>query len=740
MAYGFAKNFLIIYDLDMNDISIQLGNTTWPDPSFLPYAVDVSQDELLVVFGYAGVSDVHYTPCAYLLKVTNSTFQVLDIWLYVAPSDASWQAALMNSDADIYSTKYTLSVSINSKKNQVLLGIPIMNTIILLDINTTTNRFSLLTQSLSNTKAIGTGKSVAWLNNNLPVVLLNTFSLDYIWISSKIFIYNITTDYTFAMRSIIPNIQQIFTTTFGPTLLSVVMTEKGKLVILDSKGSYYILLPSPPGAVSDSSSRSNSIDKPCMSGTFSSETNILPCSLCPPGTTTHGLTGQLSCVPCANNAICPLGAAFGNITSSSPLLTNINQVYPYPISPKSTVFDEILLQNVLAIFTNPSRQCLLVSPLFWAIIVLSLGVAIRLIMLFLKYCVRHPRGKKTHLVVKSLLKRTDLIGDGEMVFGGLFTLSIIVLFTFTSIFSFTFLHRYPIEKLTDNATFSCNPTLSNAQFSSVLMTTGIPPNEIRAPIFALLNNQSLILDIDFINTFFKCTDISAREMKDTIINLAISSCNHTNSTLSMSLVLPSHNTEIQILLADRNTIGALRFRLRGTGSEENKKSFESNYELLDLDFAQTFSVSNRLLTQQPSCTLQLTKVINHTYPLSESEETSYSAIWLPYFSVNLNRMFVDEHQYTYSTNSASMLSIVIQETSYYMLNAQKPIIGQSELILANIAFIVECLELCGLIFLSFKLIVLPLLGQVINSCHDRTSKDKLSENSFDSFQTLSCRL
>lgn len=702
--------------------------------------MDVSENELFVVLGYVGIPDVVYKPCAYLLNVINSTFVVLDTWFYTAPSDASWQATLTNSNADIYSTKYAMSVSINSEQGHVLFGIPIMNTVVVLHIDPLMNQFILLIQGVSNGKAIGMGKSVAWLDADLPVALVNTYSLDHIWSSSQIFIYNMTGSNTFAIKNIIPNTQQTFASTFGPILLSLVITVNGTLIILDSKGEYYILLPSPPGTVSDSSSGSNSIDKPCMAGTFAAQANVLPCALCPSGTTTNGLTGQLSCVPCASNGFCSLGAAFGNITTSSPLFASMNQVYAYPISPRAIRFDEILVQNVLAIFTNPSRQCLLISPVFWAIIVISLCIVIWLFMLLLKYCVKHPLGQKIHRFIENLLRKTDLIGDGKRVIGGLLTLPIIVLFLFTSIFSATFLNRYPIEKVTDNATFSCDPTLVNAQFSSALMTTGIPPNDVRAPIFTLLNEQSMTIDIDFINTLFKCTDVSAKEVADAIIIIPITSCSDVNGTLSMSLELPSHNTEIRISLPDKNTIGALRIRLRGEGVEEESKSFEAKYKLLDLNFARTFSVANRLLAQQPLCTLQITKVINHTYPLSEDDDTLYSAIWLPNFSVDWDRMFVDENEYTYATSPTSMFSIVIHETSYYMLNIQIPIITKTEMIVSSLLFIIDGLELFGFTFLLFKLVLRPLINRLTSCCRHRLSKTKLSDDSLDSLQTISCRL
>ncbi len=673
-----------------------------------------------------------------MLNVSNSTFYALDTWLYTPPTNTSWQATVTNLDADTYSAKYDMSVSMNH--DQVLLGIQVVNTIILLDINRTSNKFSLSPQTLSNGKSIGMGKAVAWLNVDLAVVLVNTYSFNYVWSSSQIFVYNVSVPNSFLVEAILPNIQQTLVPTFGPELLSLVITQNGTMAILDSNGAYYILLPSPAGSFSDSSSRSSSTSKPCIAGTFTSQSSILPCSLCPSGNSTNGLTGQASCTACENNTFCPLGAAFGSISLSSPLLTNINQVYAYPGSPQSTRFDNILIQNMLVIHSFSSRHCLLVSPLFWAVIVIVFGVVIWFSMRILKYYVKNPRGQKTRQRIKHFLKKTDLIGEGEMVIGGLFSFAIIVLVTFAYVFSNDYFYRYPIEQINDDATFACDPTLSNAQFDSGLMTTGIPPSDTEAPIFTLLDAQPFTLFIEFVNTLFKCTDVTATQIKDISLNMKISSCNDSDSSLSIALPLPSHGLNMQISLADTNTIGGLHMRLEGPGTDEESESLEAVYTLADLAFAKTFFVSGRLLAQQPSCTLQLTKVINQTYPLNEGGQTQFSAIWLPSFTANLDQMFADESEYIYSTTSNSVLSIVINETPYYILNTQKPITDQAELIFTNLLFTIVCLEIFGLGFLLAKLIVIPLLRRLFNCCWKHTKKEETYKTNLDLPETSTSRL
>ena len=133
-------------------------------------------------------------------------------------------------------------------------------------------------------------------------------------------------------------------------------------------------------------------------------------------------------------------------------------------------------------------------------------------------------------------------------------------------------------------------------------------------------------------------------------------------------------------------------------------------------FAETLYINGRLLTQQPSCTIQITKVINRTYSLEEDGQTKFSAIWLPVVTGSLDQMFVDENEYRYGTSSSIVLSIVISETSYYTLNAQWPISGHNEVIFTNLLFTIVCLEIFGLGFLICELIIFPLVKLACGYC------------------------
>jgi hypothetical protein len=156
------------------------------------------------------------------------------------------------------------------------------------------------------------------------------------------------------------------------------------------------------------------------------------------------------------------------------------------------------------------------------------------------------------------------------------------------------------------------------------------------------------------------------------------------------------------------------------------------YKLLDLGYSQSLSMSSRILTQRPSFTIQITKVINRTYPLESEGETEFSARWLPTFTGSLDQMFVDENEYQYATSTNTILSITISETPYYVLNIQRPI--------TDLLFTIVCLEIFGLGFLIAKLIILPLIKQIIHLIHQLFKKNKLSKDKVDPPQLSKTRI
>ncbi|CAF3461370.1 unnamed protein product [Rotaria socialis] len=259
----------------------------------------------------------------------------------------------------------------------------------------------------------------------------------------------------------------------------------------------------------------------------------------------------------------------------------------------------------------------------------------------------------------------------------------------------------------------------------------VSPKADELPIFELLNAQLFTLHVDFVNTFFSCTDVTLTQIKDINLPLPISSCNSSDGSLSLAAILPSHGVNLQFLLAGINTIGGIRLALEGSGTQQENDILQASYTLVDITFAQAFSASGLLLTQQPSFTFQLTKMINRTYPLTEDGQTQLSGIWMPYVSTDINDIFVNENEYIYAKSSNTILSLVIIETPYYVLNTQQPIVDEAELIFTNILFTILCMEVFGLMFLIFKIIIAPLFGCFHNYYQRQSATENSLANNFD---------
>ena len=85
------------------------------------------------------------------------------------------------------------------------------------------------------------------------------------------------------------------------------------------------------------------------------------------------------------------------------------------------------------------------------------------------------------------------------------------------------------------------------------------------PIFDLLEAQPFTFNIDFINSAFNCSDtlLVQRVISYTFITLPITSCStsYNDGILSLSVLLPSHDLSLQVMLPGMRTVGAVRLGL-----------------------------------------------------------------------------------------------------------------------------------------------------------------------------------
>jgi hypothetical protein len=291
---------------------------------------------------------------------------------------------------------------------------PFLNTVFLFVVGS--NGTSLtLASSIDNGQSVGYGKSVSWLTTSQAAILVSTYSFDYLtWYSSQIYLYTSlnNTMMPSSPTAVIPNSQQPLPSTINSKLIRMVSTPES-LAILDTDGGVIIILAEPPGYYASTDTTNSPIaaampvisySATCIAGTYKSDTGVHPCILCPSGSRNPGNIAGISCIACSPSSFCPLGAVD---EIDSTLLTSLSQAYAYPRSPDMVVFEEILLNNMFSLGSTP--HCVLVSPIFWTIMLLCLCLFLLLGMASLNWCVKQPKRDKCRTIIKNIFQRTDLV-------------------------------------------------------------------------------------------------------------------------------------------------------------------------------------------------------------------------------------------------------------------------------------------------------------------------------------------
>jgi hypothetical protein len=711
VAYGYSSQFTFTYTAKTNTLTVSPNNVT----SFYPCAVDFDDNYGIIAgfFDNGQDSPIGFTPIVYLFDTVNSN---LASWTY--PTEQT------NDGADFYTPQYDMSVSLNPVTAQVLIGIQSMNTVFL--ISYANQNLTLIAMQNNGPKFIGFGKGVAWLDeNNSVAILVNVYtSTTYTWVSSQIYLYQTFTN-TSSPISVLPNVQQSFFYNMSPIFLNIISNPSNFLSIIDSGGNIFVILstpagfyPSTTGSIKDGSTVFSS-QTVCIPGTYKMTTGIQSCSPCPAGTKNggHDIT---SCVPCANNTFCNLGAT-NDLPSS--ILSNVIQATPYPTSPENTIFDDILIQNMFTI--GRTFHCIIISPIFWAIIVASIAFIIMFCMILLKFYRTYPKASERYKMLTRIFKQIDLIAEGEWWIGGLLSFCIVVLLIFAYVFSGKYYRLYPIEDTSLTANFACDLSIRNAKFSTTLQSLAVPlaSGELQT-MFDLLNNQEVYLNVDFLNTVFNCSEeiIIDYQLGTKWKTLEIVSCNYASYILSMSVLLPYKVMTVRCTLPNIYTIGGFRMGLSGSGETDG----EAELTLKQLGFSQTFSQAGMMLGQTVSLGLKTTKVINQTLPLAGDDFEAFDGLWIGSFTINYYNSFVSETDYMLSASTpltATTLIMTISETDHYILNVQEPIAKLDEIIFHNLLFTIVVLEIFGMIFLIHKLMIVPLISFIfVAKCKRHRSK------------------
>jgi hypothetical protein len=358
-------------------------------------------------------------------------------------------------------------------------------------------------------------------------------------------------------------------------------------------------------------------------------------------------------------------------------ITNYNQSIPYPNSPDLVEFDDILLKNIFNFVT-----------LFWTSLAVGSGLIIFIITCVL---IRFPQCKPHRRFIKTLFKHMDLIGEGEVWFGGLLTFAIVVLIAFTCKFGVSFSRLYPIEAITsDTKLAACNFISPNAKFTSGLQLLSIAQHDEEQRIFTMLDEQNITLTLYFLGTGFPCENITMQQNSNRGQRVPSHNfnCSYAKETsiLSVSTSLHQHLITKQFNLTGPYFIGGLRICLSGPSRVED----DDKYTLRELRFCQLYYTDNATLTINPTISIKMTKVVNRTVGYSVSDDVTFSGIWIPTVTADVLSdvlFFYESGEYIrYLSNRISFV-VGITESEFFVKNAQEPIARYHEIVLHTILFV-----------------------------------------------------
>ena len=386
----------------------------WPNSfNISPRALDIDSNmEYAIVVGYCQLEPSVAYECGFTVILNKSlSSPILKNRINIYDSlNFSWsdpRTTHLVTQSRTYSSKEILSVSIAWRTRRVLIGIPSVNMVLLYAFDNVSQPISKRQNGMN---LVGFGKSVRWLGaqGTKAAILADIYGYSTNqWVSSLVYIYDIESDgFTDDTKpiNIYPNSEQIIFPGMNPELIRIVCSHSGHLTIYDNLGNFRTLLSAPEGTYPDTNTKSSkSISIPCIRGTHRTYTGIELCIPCPRSTFSS------SCQACtSNNSFCPYGSVE---ELSYSAFKSIEQKQEYPESPENTVFDDILMENMLRWNTH-SAHCLLVSPMTWVIMVIAFGVTVAIVVIISEIRCPNAQGRRNR--VKEAFKKVDLIGEGEV--------------------------------------------------------------------------------------------------------------------------------------------------------------------------------------------------------------------------------------------------------------------------------------------------------------------------------------
>lgn len=162
-------------------------------------------------------------------------------------------------------------------------------------------------------------------------------------------------------------------------------------------------------------------------------------------------------------------------------------------------------------------------------------------------------------------------------------------------------------------------------------------------------------------------------------------------------------------------IGGIVICLNGPQLTYNNSSM---YIVQEVNYCESFYGENQTLSQTTYLDFTLTKVINRTEFVDYSGSVNYSAIWIPtsnHGSLDDHVIYNQKGEFQRYLSTQHTVSIRFDETAFYVINRQEPIVRLGEVSFHNVIFTTTIIGLFALVFLIFKLLFMPLIKFLITN-------------------------
>jgi hypothetical protein len=606
LAYGFDYNSLYIYDLRSNQL-----NETRPSTGSLTFTpCDISLNEAnhqAIAIGYLKDGNLssalmYATLCLWQINSVNHSMIIID--------------CIRLHNVGYHFSEYhpgpKLSIDINNynNTNYIAVGNSANRSIEIYMFDTTKIRKIYTFQSEVETN------SICWLADGHRIAAVAHLTSTLPWSQSQIQIYDLNIMIHDWPEYIFPNNQQqLDSWSFKTPALILVSSWQlwNSLIILMNTKKVLIILSSEAGSYADPLLYSW-FDNPwvwiglrnrrhgeqsatvCWPGMYKEKENILPCKICP--TKTKSRENSTACLPCNQSSFCPLASAGESHIDD---MIDKHEKTNFPRTIGSTQYEDILLTNMF--YITASSRCILISPLFWTLIVTSIGMLVLFIIGILKF---FPKSHRHRTVIKQIFRQTDFIGQGEFWIGGLMSFSLFVLLIFAFLFTNEYVSLYPIEEAND-PTRACDPKLRNSQFDTSLKLLTATRSDEDKIIFDMLDKQPFTLIVNFVNTNFTCDLLNILEGTGQNLHEPVSpmECVHNNSLEVIHTSIPSsHEVTFQYTIKHFAPIGGLYICLIGSGNISD----DGMNILRDMNFCKWIAEDNRTIGHMPEIILLNTKV------------------------------------------------------------------------------------------------------------------------------------